>query len=83
MSPQRPPARSPSVLALAIAVLLVLRGLEFRTIAHLLYSPELMGPGSIARDLQHGRLSSDGTLASFIATYQGNHFDLGTLPSNS
>lgn len=73
--------RSPlvAVPVAAVLVLVVLRLVELRTIAHLLYSPELMELGSLAWHVDHGGLEHDGTLAGFIATYQYNHFDQGTL----
>ena len=63
----------------AVLALVALRLVELRTIAHLLYSPELMDLGSLAWHVDHGGLKHDGTLAGFIATYQYNHFDQGTL----
>ncbi len=63
----------------AVLLLVALRLVELRTIAHLLYSPELMGLGSLAWHVDHGGLEHDGTFAGFIATYQYGHFAQGTL----
>jgi len=63
----------------AIVALLALRFAELRTVAHLLYSPELLDLASLAWDADQGRLHHDGSVAGFVATYQYNHFDQGTL----
>lgn len=75
----RPPRQTALLVVGSVLALLVLRLVELRTLAHLLYAQELMGLGSLAWDLDHGGLTHDGTLAGFIATYQYNHFDQGTL----
>jgi len=80
MSPGPIPRRRAALLvASSVLVLVILRLIEARTIGHLLYSPELMALGSLAWDLDRGALTHDGTLTGFIATYQYNHFDQGTL----
>jgi hypothetical protein len=56
----------------------VLRALELRTVAHLLYSPELFGLGSLAWDLHAGTFKST-SVFEFISTYQYMQFAQGTL----
>ena len=68
-----------SLALLSIVALIVLRLVELRTLEHLLYSPELLELGSLAWHVDHGGLRHDGTITGFIATYQYNHFDQGTL----
>jgi hypothetical protein len=62
-----------------VAALVVLRALELRTVAHLLYSPELFGLGSLAWDLDAGTFKSDASLWELVSTYQYMPFAQGTL----
>ncbi len=62
-----------------VLVLVALRNLQLRTVATLLYSPELMGLASLAQDLQDGTVPAGASLSELVERYQYMSFAQGML----